>query len=210
MRHALVVICLALALLPVSPTPARAQSAASPETEFLRPGDLVQLKIWREEDLSGEFAVDAGGVVVLPKLGPLNVLGVRPEALKEAILEGYGRYLRNPSIEITFLRRVNVLGEVREPGLYPVDPTMTISDVLALAGGTTPEGQGNKLQLFREGRRIETRITERSRVADTPIRSGDQLYVPQRSWLSRNSGVVAALVSGGVSLLFALIVTSGS
>lgn len=205
-------LCYVLPLLLLAPSLGRAQSPApvTPDSGLLRPGDVVQLSIWREPDLSGEFTVDAGGIVVLPKIGRLNVIGVPPAELRERILGEYARYLRNPSIQVTFLRRVNVLGAVREPGLYPVDPTMTIADVLALAGGTAPEGRTDRLRLYREGRRIETRISEGTRVADTPIRSGDHLYVPQQGWLSRNSGVVAAMVSGAVSLIFAVIIANGS
>ncbi|HMI57035.1 MAG TPA: polysaccharide biosynthesis/export family protein, partial [Gemmatimonadaceae bacterium] len=42
----------------------------------LLPGDAISLKIWREPDLSGEFSVDESSVVVLPKVGPLNVRGI--------------------------------------------------------------------------------------------------------------------------------------
>ena len=121
--------------------------------------------------------------------------------LREALLAEFQKYLRNPSIEITFLRRVNVLGAVRKPGVYPLDPTMTVAMALAMAEGTTPEGRSDRVELIRDGERLIANINQRTRIAELPIRSGDQLYVPERAWISRNSVLVAALVSGVFSLL---------
>lgn len=164
---------------------------------YLRPGDVVRLRVWREPDLSGEFTVDERGQVVLPKIGVQYVIEETPDELRERLLDQYRRYLVNPSIELIFLRRINVLGSVRAPGLYPVDPTMVVADALAMAGGVAPDGRQDQIQLIRGGEILTADITHRTRIADLPIRSGDQLFVPERSWLSRHSSVV---VSSAVTL----------
>lgn len=170
----------------------------------LLPGDIVRLRIWREPDLSGEFPVDETGVVVFPKLGAIDVQNVSPEALKARLLAAYAAYLKDPAIEVTMLRRVNVLGAVVHPGVFPVDPTMTISDVLALAGGATPDGNRYRADLIRNGKRLPIELATTDRIADVAIRSGDQLFVPERSWASRNQGIIAATISASVSLLIVL------
>jgi polysaccharide export outer membrane protein len=172
--------------------------------EFLQPGDRVRLRIWREPDLSGDFPVDEEGIVVFPLLGPLLVTAESPASLKVRLAASYQEYLRNPSIEVLPMRRVNILGSVRAPGLYPVDATMTLDDAVALAGGTTPQGDLDKVDLLRGGERIQGRLSQRTMIADLAIRSGDQLFVPERSWISRNSGVVATSISASVSLIIAL------
>ena len=170
----------------------------------LLPGDVVRLRIWREPDLSGEFPVDESGMVTFPKLGPMNVTSQPTDSLKVHLLADYSQYLRNPAVEITVLRRVNVLGAVIHPGVYPVDPTMTVADVLALAGGATPDGDRTRANLLRGGQRLSVRLAASDRIADLPLRSGDQLFVPERSWASRNQGLLAATISASVSLLIAL------
>jgi protein involved in polysaccharide export with SLBB domain len=208
------ILCLALVVL--SPCRAPAQSIPTervkPDTNHksvdsvgtLHPGDIVRLRIWREPDLSGDFAVDEGGIVVFPKIGRLTVLGESPVWLKDTLVASYQVYLRNPSIDVILLRRVNVLGAVRNPGLYPVDPTMMLADVIAAAGGATPQGKSDEVQLLRGGKTVTANLTGGTRIADLQIRSGDQLFVPERSWVSRNSGVVAAALSATVSLFIAL------
>lgn len=188
---------------------ARAQEAQPPVRAgagYLQPGDVVKLWIWREEEMSGDFPVPETGVIVFPKIGPWQVTQKSPDQLKTELRDEYLKYLRNPSIELTFLRRVSVLGAVREPGLYPVDETMSVASVIALAGGTTEHGRPDRVQLFRDGEVLVTRITQRTRISDLPLHSGDQLYVPERSWLARNTPLVSAMVSGLVSVTIALIV----
>jgi polysaccharide export outer membrane protein len=129
-----------------------------------------------------------------------------PAGLKRFLVDSMGRYLRNPSIDVIPLRRIQVLGAVRSPGLYPVAPTVTVGDVVAIAGGATEEGKSNQVVLRRDGKDLLVRLDKATRLADTPIRTGDQLYVPQRSWISRNGGLFAAALSAATTLVVALII----
>lgn len=189
------------------PPRAGAQSSARDSTASvsLHPGDIIRLRIWREPDLSGDFAVDEMGIVTFPKLGPMRVVRESSESLKSRLVAGYQEFLRNPSVDVILLKRVNVLGAVRNPGLYPVDPTMTIADAVALAGGATPDGNRRRIELLRGGAQLDVRLTDQTRIADLPLRSGDQIFVPERSWIARNPGVVAASLSAATSLIIALL-----
>ena len=180
------------------------QPVAGLAPQTLRPGDVVRLQIWREQEMSGEFIVDESGMVVFPRVGEYQVLDDTPETLKARLLADYQQYLRNPSIEITVLRRVRIIGAVTSPGLHLVDPTVTVADALAVAGGATMNGDPDKIRIIRDGVEIAVDIRSNTRIADSPIRSGDQIFVPERSWVARNSAVVAAAITGGVSLVIAL------
>ncbi len=182
------------------------QSDSTGTLSLLRPGDIIKLNVWREPEWSGEFPVDESGVAVLPRLGPVKVTDMTPELLKRFVSDSLGRYLRNPSIEVIPLRRIQVLGSVRSPGLYPVAPTVTVGDVVAIAGGATSEGKPDRVVLRRNGKDLQIKLNSGTKLADTPIRTGDQLYVPQRSWISRNGGLFAAALSAATTLVVALAV----
>lgn len=185
----------------------RAQEAPPPTTQRvmdtagLEPGDVIRLRIWREPDMSGEFPIQQDGSAVLPRLGPWPAAGKSPQALQDELVEAYGEYLRNPSIEVFVLRRVNIVGEVRSPGLYTVDPTMTVTDALAMAGGPTPNADKGKIIVIREGQEMEIELDEKFSVVDLSLQSGDQIYVPERSWFMRNIGIVTSLVTLTVTLV---------
>lgn len=178
--------------------------AAQAPTSGLQPGDMVRLKVWREPELSGDFRVDERGEVVFPRIGPVLVPRLSADSLRRQLVKTYSAYLRDPSIEVTLLRRVNVQGAVRTPGLYQVDQTQTIADVLALAGGATSDGKADRVELVRGGKRIGVRLDRQTRLFDSPLQSGDQLWVAQKSWFARNSG---NLVGAGITAT-AIIVTT--
>jgi protein involved in polysaccharide export with SLBB domain len=185
---------------PATPVAPATQSEGD-TAQFLRPGDVVRLKIWREPDLSGDFAVDERGIAVLPRLGPTHVTDQSPAALRASLISAYEQFLAQPSIEIILLRRVKVMGAVKNPGLYLTDPTMSIGDALALAGGTTSDANLKKLRLIRDGREVPLHVTSTTRLSDSPVRSGDQLDVPERSWLSKNGYFVGGILSAAVTII---------
>jgi protein involved in polysaccharide export with SLBB domain len=172
------------------------QSVADTSSLTLNAGDLVRIQIWREQDLSGDFPVDESGVVTLPLVGPKRVTGIPIPRLRDQLIEAYRVHLRNPSINITPLRRVNVLGEVARPGLYPVDPTVSLAGVVALAGGATPIGDLRRIRIVRGGQVLTEHAGAAQTLDSMDVRSGDQIFVDRRGWFDRNSTfVVSALLS---------------
>jgi polysaccharide export outer membrane protein len=192
---------------PIAPSASIAASTDTPSADTLgalRAGDLVRLRIWREPDLSGEFTITDQGDVVLPKVGLVRLAG-SPQAVKADLVKRYGAYLKNPSIDVTVLRRVNVMGAVRNPGLYNVDPTMRVADALAMAGGVDQDGKPDDVRLIRGGQPVVVKMSEHTLLTNTPLRSGDQLFVPERSWVNRSRGVIAAFITAGTSLLIVML-----
>lgn len=206
LRNAALIGSILLAL----PAAISAQRSAPPpiaaSAATLKPGDLIRLWVWREEDLTDEFPVPESGVVVFPKIGPVQVTGIPKTVLRDSLVRALSTYLRNPSIEVRFQHRISVLGSVRKPGLFHVDETHSLADVLALAEGASPDGKPDEVRLIRGSTTIVGGLTRGTRIASLPLESGDQLYVPQRSWMERNTALMAALVSGVVSVGVAILV----
>lgn len=188
---------------------AMAQDRAAPgdmvaESVTLRPGDVVRVRIWREDDLSGEFPVDEDGAVVLPLLGKKQVGGMTGPRLRDELMEAYAVHLRNPSISIIPLRRLNILGEVGRPGIYQVDPTVSLAEAVALAGGATGAGDLDRIVIVREGKVMQKRVSAQHTINAVDLRSGDQIIVQQRSWFERNSTFVISLLLSVTSIVINL------
>lgn len=162
----------------------------------LQPGDSLRVEIWREEELSGSFLVDERGIATLPLLGDVPVSSIPLADLRGTLLERYRRDLRNPSINITPLRSVYILGEVNEPGLYSVNPTVSLAGVVALAGGASSSGDLGNIKIVRSGAVVNSRLRAEASLAGAAVRSGDQIFVERRSWMERNSTfLVSAMLS---------------
>ncbi|HCK90954.1 MAG TPA: hypothetical protein DHW54_07205 [Gemmatimonadetes bacterium] len=202
---------LILLTLIVAPSPIKTQEVPDLAELFLVPGDIVRVSIWREVDLSGDFQVDQDGKIVLPLLGELEVDNKAWNAVRNQLLEGYRRDLRNPSIELTPFRSVYVLGEVSLPGRYNVHPTNdNLAGAVSLAGGATPNGDIRKMRIVRDGMIILDGIAGEQALAELGIRSGDQLFIGRRGWLDRNSTFLVSGILSIASIAVAILAGGGS
>lgn len=176
------------------------RAAAQQQVATLRPGDAIRVEIWREGDLSGDFTVAVDGTVTLPLLGRQRLVDLPLEMLRDTLTAQYRVHLRNPSINVTPIRRVTVLGEVQRPGLYGADPTIALAGLVALAGGATPEGSLQRIRIVRDGQVLQERVGAGETLTSADVRSGDHIIVDQKSWFSRNTTfVVSTILSlGGI------------
>jgi protein involved in polysaccharide export with SLBB domain len=169
---------------------ANAESPVAP----LQIGDKLRVLVWREPKLSGEFAVDQDGILTLPMVGPRQAHDVPWVQLRDSIMTAYNRELRTPTITLTPLRRVFVLGSVLKPGMYMVDPTVGVGGAVAVAGGANPEGNLQRIRVMRDGKVVSKSISASSTTEKYQMRSGDQLFVERRSWFDRNSALLLTSV----------------
>jgi protein involved in polysaccharide export with SLBB domain len=184
--------------------PAVPQDVPPNQPTTLQPGDVIQIQIWREPDLSGSFLVDGDGVVTLPLLGNRTVVDIPLEELSRVLADDYRLHLRNPSIEITPLRKVLVLGAVRTPGPYEVNPIETVIGVIAQAGGVDRDGSPARVNVVRDGRLLHERVALESSISSLSLRSGDQIVVGERSWLARNQSLVISVLLALPSAIFTI------
>lgn len=206
MSKYLVVVLAVLGTFPAARAWSQGSAAAKPATAVveapLAPGDAIQLAFWREPQLGGEFPVDENGTVVLPLLGVRSVTRLPATQLRQSLMEEYAQQIRNQDVRITLLRRVRILGAVKNPGLYRVDPTMTVVDALALAGGATPQGKPRDVQVYRDGHPVRSHLDANTQLLQQ-VRSGDQIVVPERSWFARNGAYVVAAGISAVGIIIA-------
>ena len=196
LRTVLVVLLLAACApsAPSAPDPSPARSG-------VRPGDVVHVSVPNEPGYSGDYPVDARGRVTLPSVGVVYVAGRTPDQVSDSLTTALRHFVTNPAIQVTVLKRILVAGEVAKPGLYPVDATVTVGDLIALAGGPNANANRTQIQLIRNGRVIVGSLGPGTVVQNTPLESGDQIFIPQRAWFSRNGHyfiVVATSVTTAV------------
>jgi hypothetical protein len=161
----------------------------------LRAGDIVRMRIWREPELSGDFSVDEYGRVNFPMIGTIPVTQETRETLQQKLVAAYSKSLVNLSLDVLFLRRLAIVGAVKTPGLYPVDPTMTVGDAIALAGGSTVEAKRTKINLMRSGKPIMEDVDPAVLVTQLPIERGDQIDIPpQQGIIERNPWLPSLLI----------------
>lgn len=178
----------------------------------LRPGDVLRVLVYRDKELSGEYPIDSRGFVQIPGLGDILVGGLTPFAARERMREQMlARGIsRDPEMALQALIRVSVLGEVRAPGPFAVEPGTTLLQILTRAGGPSERADLTKAQVVRDGRAI--RVDLQSALAGSvagryALFSNDVLYVPRKRGFTRES--LGLLFSGlGVVVSLATLVST--
>ncbi|MEM5550501.1 polysaccharide biosynthesis/export family protein [Pseudoalteromonas neustonica] len=155
-------------------------SVFADETKYLLDtGDIIQIKVYGEDDLSLETKIGRSGKLNYPFLGEIKVSGLTEKSLQQKIYVGLkGDYLIEPTVYVNVIqyRPFFIHGEVRMPGSYAYQPGMTVNQAIAIAGGFTERASKEKIFLFKEknkSRQIDATL-------DSIVHAGDTLTVEQR------------------------------
>ena len=122
----------------------------------LRPADILQVKIYKEEDLTREVSVSQEYTVSLPLIGNVSVKNRSVRQVEEMVRQLYDRdFLVNPQVTLIVLkyaeRAVNVIGSVNSPQAVPFPPErgLTLLEAVARAGGFSRLADRSKVKIIR-------------------------------------------------------------
>jgi protein involved in polysaccharide export with SLBB domain len=196
---------------PVTPADTTAHADTNARaTGTLRSGDLLKIRVYRDSELSGQYLIDAQGNVQMPGVGVIRAAGLDPTQITQRMIEAFrARGFRAPEIAIQPLIRVSVLGEVRAPSLYPVEPGVSLIQLLTLAGGPTDRANLKRAQVIRENHvftvDLESALSG-SAAGRVTLYSNDVVYLPPKhSVFSRDNISLAATLAALALSVFTLI-----
>jgi polysaccharide export outer membrane protein len=149
--------------------------------------------VFDEPDMDGNVYVADDGTVHLPLVGAIPVAGLSPDQVSRKIERALrdGSFLVNPHVVVTLAQSVSqlvsVLGEVQKPGQYPVSARTTIFQLLAEAGGTTPNSSDVVYLIHPDANGKENRVSvnlrgytdQASTIPIQMLKGGDSLFVPR-------------------------------
>jgi polysaccharide export outer membrane protein len=168
---------------------ASADAAANP-AYLLQPGDVLQIAVWKETDLTADVLVRPDGGISFPLAGELPAAGHTVADLT-AMLEKRIRKLEPDAVVTVVVKaasgnRVYVIGKVNRPGDFPLIGSIDVMQALSLAGGATPFADANGIRILRRDGKRQSSIpfryndVERGRRLEQNIllQSGDTVVVP--------------------------------
>lgn len=154
------------------------------------PGDLIRVAVFGNNDLSSRVTVRPDGRLTLPLLGEISATGKTVNDVTREITEGYRRFVQDARVAVIIEEvhsyRVFVLGRVTRPGEFEARTPLTITQAMALAGGTTRGANVDAIVVLRRGangrdERYEvsmTDIVEGHTQQNFTLRTGDTIMVP--------------------------------
>lgn len=163
------------------------------------------------------YLVDEDGLITIPLIGKLKVLGLSTKEATELITEKLNKYLEQPTVNIRILNyKISVLGEVNRPAVFTLpNEQITLPEAIAMAGDLTIYGKRDNVLLIRkvDGERVFTHIDMTRRdLFNSPyyyLQANDVIYVePTKSKITSRDRTVqlAPMVLSGLSLLAVLLI----
>ncbi|OQA56259.1 MAG: Polysaccharide biosynthesis/export protein [Candidatus Omnitrophica bacterium ADurb.Bin277] len=195
-------------------------------------GDTIDIQVYQESDLSGDFSVNEDGTISYPLLGIIQAAGITAVELEKNITDLLEKdYLVNPFVRVkvkkykTLEGSIMIMGTVRNPGSFTLtaDRPLMALDAISLAGGFNASADINGAVLIRtrsDGKK-ETSSLFLDKVftgekQDTPLQSGDMISVPELEKITvtvlgsvKNPGTYAAPDYKGLTLTRAISLAGG-
>ena len=164
----------------------------APTDTTIGPGDVFDVRVYGEDDLTGTYRVASDGTVDYPLLGTISVQGMTPTEVTRLISDGLvnGEFLKNPNVSVFVKeyssKKISILGQVNKPGTFQYVDGMSIIEAISLAGGFTPMSRPNDVTVTRVINGTEKKFLVpveaigQGRASNFVLRPGDILFVPQR------------------------------
>jgi polysaccharide export outer membrane protein len=166
-----------------------------PKDFLLGPEDVLEVSVWRNQDLSRTVVIRPDGKISLPLIGEIQASGSNPAQVAAKIGARLAEFKENPNVSVS-IKEVNsyfiyVLGEVHKPGKYPLKSYVTVLQGVSMAGGFLPFASQNNMQVIRtrtyeNGKEVQIRIpvpynelvAGKGAIGNFTLKSGDTIVVP--------------------------------
>jgi len=153
-------------------------------------GDLFEVRVFQEPELSGIYQVGPQGDIVFPLCRKVVVGGLTAnaaaEALRTCLADGY---LRNPQVSVLVKeynsKKIFVFGEVQKPGTFLFEDGMSVVQAITLAGGFTRNASQNSTSVTRHvaGDEVKVKVNVQDialgKAPNVLLEPGDIVYVPE-------------------------------
>ena len=157
----------------------------------LGPGDLFDVRVFGENDLTGQYRVGPEGTIDYPLVGRVQVRGLLPSQVAELLRDKLTQFVHQPQVSVLVRemnsKRVIVYGQVQKPGTFPYSDAMTIVQAISLAGGFTAMAARERVVLSHSVDKDQQKVDEVNvreiadgKAANRFVAPGDEVYVPER------------------------------
>jgi polysaccharide export outer membrane protein len=189
----LVIGCTSSTPLELPPTPSQATAKAVGNDYIIGPGDVLEVFVWRNAELTVTVPVRPDGKISTPLVENMVAIGKTPQQLARDMEVVIAEYVRSPKVNIIVTNAasafslVKVVGQVAHPQALPYREGMTVLDAILAVGGLGQFASGNRARIVRVEHGEQTTI--HVKLADLvnsgavreniPLKPGDVLVVPQ-------------------------------
>lgn len=167
---------------------------AEHENYRIGPGDMLEIFVWRNPEISTTVPVRPDGKISTPLVEDMVAVGKTPSQLARDMEEVLAVYIKSPSVNVIVSgfqgvpeEQIRVVGQAANPQAVPYREGMTVLDVMITVGGLGEFAAGNRAKLVRkvDGKTVEYRVKLDDLInkgdisQNVEIEPGDILIIPE-------------------------------
>lgn len=188
---------------PTSPRPDKEEAAIRNALQFVEsqeisyqisPAELLEITVYQEPDLNRQVRVSPEGTITLPLAGMVKVGGLSVADAEQAVRDKLKRFVINPQVSVFIKeygnKQVYVLGQVKNPGAYPLptEAPLTVIEAITLAGGFTEYAAMDRTRVIRKGSggvsqafmiKVSAIMKHGDKSKDIELKTNDVIFVPE-------------------------------
>lgn len=153
-RSILSFILMFLAVSVIAETTALVAKQGSVSAEYqIGPGDVLNISVWKEDDLQLDVLVRPDGEITFPLAGEIKAGGLTTKALSDELVKKLKKFIPHPSVTVSVLKSISnkiyVIGKVNRPGEFTATGYLDVLQALTMAGGLTPYADADEIKIIR-------------------------------------------------------------
>ena len=160
-------------------------AAVEPNTYLVGPLDILYVKVFRDNDFSGQYLVRTDGKITLPLIGDMHAAGLTPVGLASQIKQALSEYMVKPDVNVMVYqvnsKTITVAGEVNRPGRFPLLITTRVFDAINEAGGFKDFANKTDITIIRGAQRMKFNYEDvrkgKKLEQNIELQNGDTVYV---------------------------------
>lgn len=132
-------------------------SSTSPAAEkiyLLGPGDVLEISVWKDPELTKQVVVPPDGIISFPLIDNINVKNLTVANLRQFIAQKLSEFIPDATVSVMLLQvnslKAYVIGKVNSPGEFDISLETNVMQILAKAGGLTPFASGGNINILRQ------------------------------------------------------------
>lgn len=170
-------------------------------------GDSIEVSVYRHDDLKKTIKIDSSGMFMYPLIGDVKVVGKGVFALRDELRMKLAKYIVDPQVTISITavqsQKILVLGEVKSPGVFPLEYETSVTEAISNAGGNTEDAKLKNIMLIRRTKgkpnvsmiNLKQAFNNGDLSDDKILQNGDIVYVPavaiaNVSWFMSHMGQI--------------------
>ena len=138
-----------------APAGSNSVAAAATGEYIIGPADVLEVMLWKEQDLSRQVHVRMDGRISVPLLGDVEAAGKTIDGLAKMLSEQYSKVLEEPAVTVMLFEgrsyKYFVIGKVRTPGEFRIEAPITVLQAIARSGGFVEWAKTADVLLVRKG-----------------------------------------------------------